>query len=155
MDLLMNLCLSWKNYPQIELIKHNDNKGFAGGVNAGIQLAMDSGCRYVALLNNDAIVDKEWLKSLRDALDATPDVGIVTSKILSQDGKSLDSTGDYYTTWGLPYPRGRGETDINKYDDRTDVFAASGGASLYRGSMLEEIGLFDEDFFDLLRRCRH
>jgi len=76
-----------------------------------------------------------------------PKVGIVTSKILTTDGKRLDSTGDYMTTWGLPYPRGRGETELDKYDDQTDIFAASGGASLYRVKTLNEVGLFDEDFF--------
>ena len=136
-----------KEYPQMDLIRHSENKGFAGGVNAGIQLAIDSGCKYVALLNNDAVADKGWLDVLVSTLEESPKTGIVTSKILSADGKSLDSTGDYYTTWGLPYPRGRGETDINKYDDQTNIFAASGGASLYRVSMLDEIGLFDEDFF--------
>jgi GT2 family glycosyltransferase len=49
--------------------------------------------------------------------------------------------------WGLPYPRGRGETDIKKYDSEKDIFAASGGASLYRVKMLEQVGLFDEAFF--------
>jgi hypothetical protein len=80
-------------------------------------------------------------------MERHPETGIVTSKIVNQDGSHLDSTGDYYTVWGLPYPRGRGEKDLNKYDEQTAIFAASGGASLYRSSMLEKIGLFDEDFF--------
>lgn len=80
-------------------------------------------------------------------LDKNPKTGIVTSKILTADGKRIDSTGDYLTAWGLPYPRGRGESDINKYDSDTVVFGASGGASLYRIKALREIGLFDEDFF--------
>jgi GT2 family glycosyltransferase len=47
----------------------------------------------------------------------------------------------------LPYPRGRGEKISNEYDNVTAVFGASGGASIYRVKMLEQIGLFDEDFF--------
>jgi GT2 family glycosyltransferase len=59
----------------------------------------------------------------------------------------LDSTGDLYTSWGLPYPRGRDELDIGQYDEKSEVFSASGGASIYRADMLRQIGIFDEDFF--------
>jgi len=135
------------HYPQIELIIHKRNRGFAGGVNAGIRQAIADKDDYVALFNNDAVADKDWLKNLVADLDVNTDAGIATCKLMSADGKHLDSTGDLYTTWGLPYPRGRGETDLDKYDDRVQVFGASGGASLYRISTLEEIGLFDEDFF--------
>lgn len=135
------------DYPEVELIKHSVNKGYAGGVNPGFRRAVELGAKYAAPFNNDAIADKHWLAKLVDYLDAHDDVGVAACKLLSSDGKRLDSTGDYYTVWGLPYPRGRGETDIDKYDDLTDIFAASGGASLYRVSMLEKIGLFDEDFF--------
>ncbi len=136
-----------EKYSNIEIILHNHNKGFAGGVNAGFQRAIDDGLKYVATLNNDAIADKHWLEQLVAVLDKTPRAGIVTSKILTADGKKLDSTGDYLTTWGLPYPRGRGEKEIDKYDGDATVFAASGGASLYRVKALRETGLFDEDFF--------
>ncbi len=131
----------------VELIKNDRNYGFAGGVNQGIKRAMSRGDKYVALFNNDAVADKNWLKKLVECLDKNPRAGIVTSKIIGSSGEYLDSTGDFYTTWGLPFPRGRRETDLNKYDDYRRVFAASGGASLYRISMLEKIGLFDEDFF--------
>jgi GT2 family glycosyltransferase len=136
-----------KSYKNVELIEHTENKGFAGGVNPGFKRAIELGATYVAALNNDAIVDKNWLKELVSSLEAHSELGIATSKILSGDGKHLDSTGDYYTVWGLPYPRGRGESNLNKYDEQTEIFAASGGASLFRVTMLEEIGLFDEDFF--------
>jgi GT2 family glycosyltransferase len=136
-----------KNYPQVELIIHQKNKGFAGGVNAGIRKAIDDGAEYVALFNNDAVADKDWLKNLADDLEINTDAGIATCKFMSIDKRHLDSTGDLYTTWGLPYPRGRDEPVSDVYDDRVQVFAASGGASLYRVSMLGEIGLFDEDFF--------
>jgi GT2 family glycosyltransferase len=84
---------------------------------------------------------------LVEALDKNPTVGIATCKFMSIDKKHLDSTGDIYTTWGLPFPRGRGEPVSDKYDKDVYIFGASGGASLYRADMLCEIGLFDEKFF--------
>jgi GT2 family glycosyltransferase len=134
-------------YPQIELIVHEVNKGFAGGVNAGIRRSIEQSDDYVALFNNDAIADKNWLKHLVEAAETSGTIGIVTCKFMDIEGKHLDSTGDIFTSWGLPYPRGRGEPVSDKYDTETEIFGASGGASLYRIAMLQEIGLFDEDFF--------
>lgn len=136
-----------KRYDDITLIKHGMNKGYAGGVNTGFEFAIENNYDYVAAFNNDAIADKDWLFNLTRCLDKNSDVGISTSKILDEGGDKLDSTGDYYTIWGLPYPRGRGEDNLTKYDHKTTVFAASGGASLYRINMLNQIGLFDKSFF--------
>ena len=136
-----------QHYPNVEIIRHTSNKGYAGGVNPGFKRAAAMRAGYAAPFNNDAIADKQWLERLVSYADAHPEVGIATPKLLSADGGHLDSTGDYYTNWGLPYPRGRGETNTDAYDYMTEVFGASGGASIYRVSMLQEIGFFDEDFF--------
>ncbi len=136
-----------KYFKKVELIEHAENKGFAGGVNAGIKKAMQDGARYVALLNNDAIAAKTWIEELARALDENDSVGIVTCKLMDAAKTHLDSTGDYYTTWGLPYPRGRGEPVSDKYDRETAVLGGSGGASMYRSALFEDVGLFDEDFF--------
>lgn len=134
-------------YPHAELVVNKVNRGFAGGVNDGIRRAMDLGCEYVALFNNDAIAETNWLEQLVTTLQVQKEYGIATGKLVTIDKSHMDSTGDLYTVWGLPYPRGRGEPLNNHYDTHVEVFGASGGASLYRVKMLEEIGLFDEDFF--------
>lgn len=136
-----------ENYPQVQLIVNQINLGFAGGANCGIREVIRSRFDYVALLNNDAYADKDWLKNLISILDDQAEVGIVTCKLIHADKVRLDSTGDQYTVWGLPYPRGRGEAISSKYDQKTNIFAASGGASAYRLKMIKEVGLFDEDFF--------
>jgi GT2 family glycosyltransferase len=136
-----------EDYPQVILIKNKRNLGFAGGVNTGIKYALASSAKYIALLNNDAAADKDWLKNLADFMDSHSSAGIATSKIIDASGKNLDSTGEMYSLWGLPYPRGRGEPTDDKYDNDTWVFGASGGASIYRAKMFNEIGLFDKDFF--------
>lgn len=131
----------------IIVLVQKENLGFAGGVNAGIKHALDLGVEHIALFNNDAVADPDWLISLVRTLDSSKEAGIATSKILIGDTGKLDSTGDWYSTTGMPFPRGRNELDTGQYDTKTDVFGASGGASLYRASLFREIGLFDEDFF--------
>lgn len=134
-------------FPTVEVISEPANLGFAGGVNVGIRRAKDLGCGFVGLLNNDAVASPEWLSELSKLIESDDYIGIVTSRLLDESGTRFDSTGQAYTHWGLPYSMGRGEVDKGQVDEAVEVFGASGGASLYRMAMLDEIGLFDESFF--------
>lgn len=136
-----------KDFPSVHLIKLPINTGFSGGVNRGIEYALKHRYDAIALLNNDATADKHWLKYLVDELQTDDSIGIVTSKIMKADKVHLDSTGDFYNTWGTATPRGRDTKDTGKYDTREEVFGGSGGASLYRAELFRDIGIFDEDFF--------
>jgi GT2 family glycosyltransferase len=136
-----------KQDPRVRAIFREKNYGFTGGVNPGLELAIKENATFAAPFNNDAIADKDWLKQLTLCLEHRPTYGIATCKLLHADGKTIDTTGDMYSVWGLPYPRGRDEPAGDQYDTQTDIFGASGGASIYRVAMLREIGLFDQDFF--------
>ncbi len=136
-----------EKYPGVECIHNQRNEGYTGGVNPGFKRAIELGAKYVAPFNADAVADKRWLKQLVEYLNSHPKVGAAAPKVVTMDRERLDSTGDYYTSWGLTYPRGRREYDLNKYDGLTDIFAASGAASLYRVKTLEQVGLLDQDFF--------
>lgn len=137
-----------ENYPEVTILAQPKNLGFAGGVNQGIRR---SRAKYVALFNNDAIADKNWLTELVNVLESDKNIAAVTSKILqlknSKDRVNIDSTGDFMTIWGIPFPRGRDEVDQGQYDTVEEVFGACGGSVLYRRSLFDEIGFFDEDFF--------
>lgn len=137
-------------FPEVELISLQENTGFAGGVNTGIQAAMEAGAEAVALFNNDAVAHKDWLKSLVNTLTADDKVGIVSCKQLRKDKKYIDSTGDFYSIWGMPFPRGRNQLDEGQYNSQEEVFSAPAGATLYRTSMFKDIGVFDEVFFAYL-----
>ncbi len=136
-----------ENFPQAELVRLDENTGFTGGVNRGIERAVENGCEFVVLFNNDAIADRDWLKNLLAAAKKYPGAGIVTGKFMLSDKKHIDSTGDLLSIYGISFPRGRGELDKGQYDKAGFIFGATGGASLYRIKMLKQIGLFDEDFF--------
>lgn len=135
----------------IRLRLEPENLGFAGGVNVGIRLAQHDGYDAVALLNNDALPEPGWLEALVAALEADAEAAIATGLLLRRSDDravagTIDTAGDGLSTWGMPFPRGRAD-GRERAPERGRVFSASGGASLYRTALFDEIGLFDETFF--------
>jgi GT2 family glycosyltransferase len=133
-----------KHPKKLSLINNGRNLGFAGGVNTGIQHAITQNFDMVALFNNDATADKKWLSSL--AASMKDGVGSVTGLLLHADGETIDSSGDFFSTWGMPGPRGRG-TKAKTASSSGPVFGGTGGATLYNTALFKDIGLFDETFF--------
>ena len=132
---------------EITLIKNPRNLGFAGGINTGLVYARKQGFEYIGVLNPDAIADKKWCQALIDELSSQPKCGIATGILQRRNGKTLDTTGDFYTTWGLPGPRNRDEPIENAPDKPGEVFGATGGGAIYRAAIFDDIDMFDEDFF--------
>ena len=129
------------------LIKNSQNLGFAGGINTGLIYAKEHNFKYIVVLNPDAIADKKWCRTLVDELSTHLDCGIATGIMQRHDGKTLDTTGDFYTTWGLPGPRNRDEPVENAPSKPGEVFGATGGGAIYRAAIFDDIDMFDEDFF--------
>ena len=131
----------------LRLIKNTQNSGFAGGINVGLLHALGEGFEYIGILNPDATAAKMWSTELIKELDKNPEYGLVTGLLLSRDGKTIDSTGDFYSMWGLAFPRGRGQPRSQASKKAEPVFGATGGSVVFRASVFEKIGLFDERFF--------
>jgi GT2 family glycosyltransferase len=128
-----------------KIIENSENLGFAGATNQGIAVSQGE---LIALLNNDTEAHPEWLGEMVRAADHNPGAGMFASKTLFfDDRKVIDTTGHLFYPDGLNRGRGRLEVDEGQYDDKIDVFFPSGCAALYRKSMLDEIGLFDEHHF--------
>jgi len=131
-------------YPEIEIIRLDENLGFATGNNIALKTVSTE---FVALLNNDAVPHPLWLSKLLGALKQRPEAGFAASKMLFfHTPEQIDRAGDVFTTAGAAMFRGRGKPS-EAYNKQEYVFGACAGAALYRTEMLQEIGLFDEDFF--------
>ena len=131
-----------EKFPEIKIIE-NDVNNFAKALNLSIK---NSKGEYIALLNNDTIVEKNWLKGLLEVMNQDERIGAVQSKILFSDGETINSVGveeveDFYFR-----DIGFGEKDVGKYEEvkKRDYF--SGGSVLLRRDCLESVGDFDEDF---------
>lgn len=134
-----------EHFPVVKIVQLPENRGFTGACNAGMQEASGE---YVALLNNDTEVDRTWAACVVDAFQRHPEVGLVASKMLLFDKRDhFHTAGDYYRVDGMPGNRGVWTQDVGQYDLEEYVFSACGGSSVYRRSMLEDIGLLDDDFY--------
>jgi len=136
-----------REYPHVELICFSENKGFCSAVNAGI-LAADT--PYVILLNNDTTVAPGFVSYLTKAVKANAGYFSCGAKMVSMYHPDvIDDAGDYYCALGWAFARGKGRP-AGKYEKPVEVFAACGGAAIYRTDLLKELGLFDEQHFAYL-----
>jgi len=132
-----------QNFPDVKMFTQSTNLGFAGGTNVGIRVAKGE---FIFTLNNDTIADSHLLEEIVRPMQLDSRVGVCGSKMLLPDGR-INSTAICISRSGAAWDRGMGEPDHGQFDLPEEVFGACAGAALYRRSMLEEIGLFDEDFF--------
>lgn len=140
------------NYPDVRVIRLDRNYGFAGGYNRALR---EVASEYVLLLNSDVEVTAGWWQPLVEVLDTESDVAAVAPKLLADMERTkfeyAGAAGGFIDYLGYPFCRGRilsnVEEDRGQYDDRRDIFWASGAAMCCRRELFESLGGFDEDFF--------
>lgn len=129
-------------YPEVRLVKLPRNRGFAAAVNAGIRAARGEG---IALLNNDAEADDDWLTVLDATAAAHPEAGMVASRVRRYHHRDyLDSAGAYASTYGSAGNLGAFEPDGPAWAQARPVLGPNGAAAFYRRAMLDDVGLLDE-----------
>jgi GT2 family glycosyltransferase len=133
------------NYPAVRVIRLPRNVGFAAANNVAIR---QSAGAYVALLNNDASAEPGWLAVMVKAAESDPHIGMVACKILFADAPDvINSTGLALDWAGFCWDWRGGQPDDPTETQIEERFGPTGGAALYRRAMLDDVGLFDEDFF--------
>ena len=139
-------------YPRVEVLQLDRNYGFAGGYNRAIaQITTD----YLVLLNSDVAVTDGWLYPLVEAMQKHPEIGACQPKILADARRDhfeyAGAAGGWIDTLGYPFCRGRifdtVEQDVGQYDDRQEIFWATGAAMCVRPQLFTQLGGFDADFF--------
>jgi GT2 family glycosyltransferase len=140
-----SLEMARERYPEVRIVALEENRGFTGACNAGIEAAQGA---LIVLLNNDTETAPGWLEAVVDAFDRHPEAGMVASKMLLFDQRdTLHTAGDIYRLDGIPGNRGVWQRDNGTYSREEYVFSACGGSAAYRRTMLDEIGTLDDDFF--------
>ena len=129
----------------IRIIRNDKNLGFTGGNNVGIQASKGE---YIVLLNNDTWADPRWLEELAKATRFDPPIRMWGSKVCSYYQRDrIEGVGELIYWDGLCRARGQYEQDHGQYNAMEEILFPPGCGAMYRKSLLDEIGLFDEDFF--------
>lgn len=133
------------NFPEIRVVPLDTNVGFAAANNAGY-----AQCRgeLIVLLNNDTEAHPNWLEEIHKASVKFISASSFACKMIYFDDRTrLDNCGFGLTSAGLTMDLGRGQLDGPAWSEPRKVFGACGGAAVYRRRMLDDVGLFDRDFF--------
>lgn len=137
-----------EEFPEVRLIRLSENTGFCGAVNLGIRES--EGMDYVILLNNDTKVFPGFVKELVRAMDRKKNAFSCQAKMLRMcDPGKMDDAGDLYCAFGWAFARGKGR-DERKFTHPVEIFSSCAGAAIYRKSVLDKIGGFDENHFAYL-----
>lgn len=130
------------NFPVI-VIENDENLGFAPAVNQGI---LKSKYDYVFSLNNDTEIRDGSIKQMLDLIQEN-NVFSVQAKMIQFDNKRLiDDAGDEYNLLGWTKKIGENQNSDN-FIKVNEIFSSCAGAALYKKSVFDEIGLFDDNFF--------
>jgi GT2 family glycosyltransferase len=134
-----------KHFATVRLMRSERNLGFARGNNEAIRTSRSA---YVALLNNDAEPAPGWLSRLVHAMRSSPTVGMCASKMVrADDPRIMDACGITIDRAGIGWNRYSGEPEYLDELEPYEVLGPCAGAALYRRAMLDQVGLFDEDYF--------
>ena len=140
-----SVALVEEKFHQIKIIRNNGNIGFARSNNTGIKSALGE---YIFLLNPDTIVEPKCIGSLVDAMEKDKDVGVCGAKMLLEYERGvINSIGHNVNRIFYGWDRGCFELDKGQYDESLRGPSVCNGAALYRKSIFDDIGFFDERFF--------
>jgi GT2 family glycosyltransferase len=134
-----------QNCPGVKIIELQDNVGFAEGNNIG---AANACGEYIALLNNDTVVNEWWLGELVRTLESDGQIGAVVPKIYrAHSYPKLDCAGAEFNNLGFSWGRGANQVDLGQFEMSEEVPALTGCSVLLRRSALEDDPVFDGNFF--------
>lgn len=135
---------------EIYLIRNEVNAGYAGGNNIGIAYAIDNlDPDYLLLLNNDTLVDPDFLRELAVAAEKDPGIGIVGPKTLDyhEPDRLQFTIATLRTAVGKIAYTGKGELDHGQYDAVAETQYVQGSCMLIKSAVCASIGLLNEDYF--------
>ena len=139
-------------FPEVTIIKNNDNYGFAGGYNVALEQVEEP---YYALINSDIEVTEHWLVSILELFENDAETAIIQPKILDYKRKVhfeyAGAAGGFIDKYGYPFCRGRifdtVEKDFGQYNDEKQIFWASGACFFIRKEVFRTLNGFDSSFF--------
>lgn len=136
-----------REFPEVRLIINKKNLYFARSYNQGIDLSKN---KYLLLLNNDIILEEDFLIYALEPFKYDEKIWAVCGKLLAEDKVHIDSTGQFFSLMRRAIERGYRRINCAKFDKPGYVFGVPGACALYRREVLcalkNKYGYFDERF---------
>jgi GT2 family glycosyltransferase len=127
--------------PRLKIVQNTQNLGFSGGNNVGFE---HSSGEYLVFLNNDTIVQENWLASLVDAMQSDPSIGLAQSKIINMNSDVIQNAGWLFSNYLVrKHPVGEKRRSNVEFESVYEVSVASGASMIARRYLIDEVGLFD------------
>ena len=144
-----------QKFPQVRVIRMDQNYGFTGGYNKALAALKEDGFDYYVLLNTDVQVPVDWLIPMARWMESHPECGACSPKLHSWYEKDqfeyAGAAGGFIDCYGFPFCRGRVmqhvEKDEGQYDQTKNVFWATGACLMVRSRLYWELGGLDDRFF--------
>ena len=130
-----------RRFPGVRCVRHAENRGFVAAVNTGLRAA---GGEFIALINDDASPEPDWLARAARPLSDPTVASVATRIVFLADADRIDSAGDEYTVVGGAMKTGHHGPVADVPPGQREVFSACAAAALYRRRALDEVGGWDE-----------
>ncbi len=153
--------ISHKN-ARIYIVRNTENLGYTGGMNSGIVRALKDGSEYVAVLNNDTIIDKHFLTAVAAFIREKRPMGILVPKIYfypgsefhyerykeAERGKVIWYAGGIID-WDnvLASHNGVDEVDTGQFAEVSETTFATGCCIIFPKEILDQVGMFDDRYY--------
>lgn len=137
-------------FPEVPILETGANLGFAGGNNPGIEWALSKGAEWILLLNNDTVVDPDFLTAFMEAAKEQPKAKILGAKIYRyNDKKTIDHLGGFWNPKigdFVSFAQNQADDGVS-FEEMQQVDYVCGAALLMHRSVPETIGLLEPRFF--------
>ncbi len=140
-DSSMEIAQAFKGDSRLKLVQSQVNVGFSGGNNLGFN---HSSGDYIAFLNNDTIVEPDWLSRLVEAMQNDDTIGLAQSKILTIDGKKIQTVGWLFSNYLITkHQLCENKPCTLKLQPVFEISFVCGASMIIKRELVDEIGLFD------------
>ncbi len=130
-------------FPSVKIIRNEKNLGYTGGNNKGIKWALNQNCDYIMILNDDVVVEPDFIKNLVNVAQGDRRIGLACPKLLCFE----IPTKFFKEYGGYNYYLGINRQPLLKTNYPTEIELVPGASILIRKETIQKIGLMDENFF--------
>ena len=131
-------------WPEIKVVRFEENLGFSRANNIGARQASGD---WLAILNNDAFPEPNWLEQFANAVKENPQAAFFSSLLLYADQpRRVQGSGDVYNISGFAWSRDNNNDLEQSNLSQDEVFSPSAAAAIYRRDVFLQVGGFDETF---------